>query len=86
MFLSAMEVTADIVPAASTVIEPDFSSAATQAQPNKTLEHNTAPALGFGGRLWWHYGFSAHYVVVGAVWLSFSFGDFIARRVSCPPR
>ncbi len=40
--------------------------------PNKSLEHNTAPALGFGVRLWWHCGLRGHYVVVGAVWLSLS--------------
>jgi hypothetical protein len=45
--------------------------------PNKTLEHNTAPAFGFGGRLWWQCGLRAHYVVVGAVWLSFSFNNFM---------
>lgn len=44
---------------------------------NKTLEHNTAPALGFGGRLWWHCVLRAHYVVVGAVWLSFSLGHLV---------
>ncbi len=33
------------------------------------------PRSGFGGRLWRQCVGRAHYVVVGAVWLSFSFGD-----------
>jgi hypothetical protein len=62
-------------------------------KPNHTVEHNTAPALGFGGRRWCHYGLRAHYVVVGAVWLSFSFGvlrfchigfGFSGHHIQCP--